>query len=263
MASRFQGGDKILRSLKQYRETATGKGRKRLGFFILEGFRAVLQVIAIRPDSVEELLIDERVEDISAYSGFPLRRLNASQLRSITTSTTPQGVVAIIRIPPESLTEKMPSSPGHRIVALENVQDPGNCGTIIRTAAAFDFNGVLLSTQCADPFSPKVVQATAGYVLIPWIRRIGAFVDSVAMLKRGGYRVYCADIRGTEKVNFAGIPRMVLVLGNEGAGISKELRELADVLFAVPMGGGRQVESLNVAVCGAISLFAAFRGGGW
>jgi RNA methyltransferase, TrmH family len=220
------------------------------------------QVISSHPAAIEEVLIDEGVVDASVYSGFFVRALPAGKLKTIAASMNPQGVVAVIRLPEGYYQSTLPSSPGKRIVLLEDIQDPGNVGTIIRTAVAFGFGGVLLSRKCADPFSPKVVQASAGAILVPWIRRDDNYMEYVEQLKMSGHRLLCADVRGKRSISFSQIPRMIIAFGNEGTGLSSRLSGLADDCFAIPMERN-SVESLNVAVSGAITLFAAFRQSGW
>ncbi|MBN1577063.1 MAG: RNA methyltransferase [Chitinispirillaceae bacterium] len=207
-------------------------------------------------------MIDAATVNASRYTGIPLRELSAGQLKTIASSTTPQGVIAVVRIPAGSYLSALPADPGNRIILLEDVQDPGNVGTMIRTAAAFDFSGVLLSRHCADPFAPKAVQSSAGAILIPWIRRGEGCLDALGELKSRGYRLFCAEMHGNTTVGFADINRIVVAFGNEGSGLSDRLLQLADCRFAIPMKR-HSVESLNVATAGAVTLFAAFRRSGW
>ncbi|MBN1308960.1 MAG: RNA methyltransferase [Chitinispirillaceae bacterium] len=207
-------------------------------------------------------MIDAAAVNPSRYPGIPLRELSAGQMKRIASSTTPQGIIAVVRIPAGTYRTALPADPGDRIVLLEDVQDPGNVGTMLRIAAAFDFSGVLLSRRCADPFSPKAVQSSAGALLVPWIRRGEGYLDAVGVLKRKGYRLYCADTEGAAEVGFAAAKRLVVAFGNEGAGLSDRLLHHADCRFAIPMKR-QSVQSLNVAAAGAIALFAAFRKSGW
>ena len=152
-----------------------------------------MQVVATHTDAVEELLIEEHAAVPRECSGFSLRTLTGAQFRSIAASVHPQGIIAVVRIPPDCYQTTLPPDPGNRIVLLEDIQDPGNVGTMIRNAAAFGCSGVLLSRQCADPFGPKAVQSSAGAVLVPWIRRGDHYLDAVVALKKKGFRLYGAD----------------------------------------------------------------------
>ena len=169
--------------------------------------------------------------------------------------------MALVRIPEGSYGSVLPALPGDRIVLLDDIQDPGNVGTLVRCAAAFDCSGLLLSAKCADPFGPKAVQASAGALMRPWIRRTDAYLAMVSELKEQGYRLLCADTEGRERMNFAGIGPVIIAFGNEGAGPSADLLRHADDCFTIPMNCSA-VESLNVAVSGAIALFTAYSGQG-
>jgi TrmH family RNA methyltransferase len=263
MASGVPGGGPVLRSLDWYRELCTeGRSRREAGFFLVEGERAIAQIAAANRGAVDEVLIDEALAAPSFTDGIPLRRVSSRQLKTIASSATPQGLIAIIRLPEGSYGITMPELPGNRIVLLENVQDPGNVGTVIRSAAAFGINGILLSRQCADPFAPKAVQASAGAILSPWIRRGEEYLETVSALQRRGYRLFCADVRGEPSVDFGSRAPCIIAFGNEGAGLSEDLLQMADFRFSIPMVPGA-VESLNVGVSAAITMFAAQCTGGW
>jgi TrmH family RNA methyltransferase len=138
---------------------------------------------------------------------------------------------------------------------LEDIQDPGNVGTLIRTAAAFDYSGVILTEKCADPFSPKCLQSTAGSVLSLWIRRTAAYTDLVDKLKRRGHSLVAADLLGTEDPSMLSrLNKLVLALGNEAAGLSDALLEKSDHTIKISVAG-LKAESLNVAACGAICMY--------
>jgi len=219
--------------------------------------RATLQVMALHPEAIEEVLIDENVVETELLDGRKLRRLTAAQLKSISSFSAPSGIIALVRIPDDVYASSLPVNAGKRVIVLEDVQDPGNIGTLIRSAAAFDCDGVLMSRQCADPFSPKAVQASAGAVMVPWIRRCDSFIDVIGELKRTGFSLYCADVRGEPSMDFGAADRTAFVFGNEGAGVSSRVAAMADRTFSVPMNSGA-VESLNVAICGAITMFFAY-----
>jgi TrmH family RNA methyltransferase len=154
----------------------------------------------------------------------------------------------------------LPESPGPRVLFLEDIQDPGNVGTLIRTAAAFDFSGVILTEKSADPFSPKCVQSTAGSVLSLWLRRTKDCLGMVKELKEQGYFLLAADLNGKEDTTiFTGRHKLVLALGNEASGLSDEVLKMADYRLRLPTVR-EKAESLNVAACGAILMYLASRG---
>jgi TrmH family RNA methyltransferase len=138
---------------------------------------------------------------------------------------------------------------------LEDVQDPGNVGSLIRSAAAFGYSGVIMSDKCADPFSPKCVQATAGTVLSLWIRRSDAYMKTVEELKQKGYKVVSTALNGNDwPAVLAGLDKIVLALGNEASGLSDAVVGVSDYCCKIHVASER-AESLNVAACGAICMY--------
>ena len=190
---------------------------------------------------------------------FPIREVTESQFKSISQTATPQGVLAVVRSPDGIRSAALPTDPGPRVLLLEDIQDPGNTGTLIRTAAALGFSGAILSDKCADPLSPRAVQAAAGAVLSIWIRRTGGYLGMVNELKRRAYRVIAADLGGEEDEDaLGGQEGLVLALGNEASGLSATVLALADRRLKLPTARGK-AESLNVAACGAILMYLATR----
>jgi TrmH family RNA methyltransferase len=248
-----------LKPLKWYKQLATKKGRLAAGAFLIEGPRAIAHLVQHHPDAVLEIV---SVEDPPpAWHNYPLRYVTVSQLQTICSTQTPQGTLAVVRLPAAVYTDDLPASVGPKVVLLEDVQDPGNVGTLIRTAAAFDFSGVILTEKGADPLAPKCVQSTAGTILSVWLRRTSRYLELVQALRRQGYTCVAADLGGTALPTVLAAPlRLLLVLGNEAAGLSPALLQLADVRLKIPLSA--KAESLNVAACGAICMYLSTAGDG-
>jgi TrmH family RNA methyltransferase len=135
------------------------------------------------------------------------------------------------------------------------VQDPGNVGTLIRTAAAFDYSGIILTGKCADPFSSKCVQSAAGSILSLWIRRTDSYLYLMDELRGRGHVLVAADLRGQREPSILKEQRkLVLALGNEAAGLSEMLLKRSDYRIKIPIKKSK-AESLNVAACGAICMY--------
>src|ERR1051326_4490224 len=181
--------------------------------------------------------------DAVAAGGQPIAVLEFSKelRRAVGDTKTSQGVFGLFERPPSRFAnDKL-------VAALDGVQDPGNVGTIVRLAAAFDA-GVALLPGCADPFSPKAIRASAGAILSVPI----ASVTAQQLIDAGRPLLY-ADARGAA----AAPPRdAILVLGSEGRGVSEEIREHGKPIAIETTG---RVESLNVAAAAAILLWQAFR----
>lgn len=255
MVTYFQGGCTSLRALSWYRELQQRKYRYQHGFFLLEGTRAIEQLVHAHPEAIDELLVTDAFIPPESFSCYVKRLLTSVQFKTIVTAATPQGVAAVVRLPPKCSSGVLPDVPGERILLLEDVQDPGNVGTLIRTAVAFNYSGVILSRLSADPFAPKAVQASVGALLNLWIRRVDTYINMVMELKTRGYALLGTDCAGCAPIDFSQYNRFVIALGNEGSGLSENVLSLTDVRFAIPIDT-TGVQSLNVAVSGAITLFA-------
>lgn len=163
---------------------------------------------------------------------------------------TPQGACGAFTLPVPFPLEGAPT----RLVALDGVQDPGNVGTIWRTADAAGLNGMLLAASGADPFSPKVQRSAMGSGFRVPVRVTDSLADELTVLRALGYRVIVSALDGAPF--YEAVPRcdkFVLVIGNEARGVSDEVSAAADVRLKLPMRGG--AESLNAAVAAGIMMY--------
>ncbi len=242
-----------LKPLKWYRRLATKRGRLESGAFLVEGDRAIQQIVTTHPEAIVEILTVTEVP--SRYQNYKVRLVTERQFSSICLAKTPQGTMAVVRFPMEIYSDRLPQRAGSKILLLEDIQDPGNLGTLIRTAAAFDFSGVIMSENCADVLSPKCVQATAGAVLSIWLRRTRRYLELAEALRKSGHFLVAAELKGAvEPSVLCRQSKLILALGNEGVGISGALLEVADFRLRIPTVGSK-AESLNVAACGAICMY--------
>ncbi len=249
--------DVRLKPLKWYKNLAEPRGRLEARAFLAEGERAISQIIAGHPHEVLEIVAVE--EPPSNYIKYPARLVTESQYSYISPAKTPQGIMAVVRMPADILSGRLPANIGNRVLLLEDVQDPGNVGTLIRTAAALDFSGVILTEKCADPLSPKCVQSTAGAVLSLWLRRTGSYLGLLHELKVAGFYLVATDTNGNEDHSaLISHEKLLLALGNEASGLSEALLKESDFRLRIPVNT-RKVESLNVAACGAICMYLSSR----
>jgi TrmH family RNA methyltransferase len=245
-----------LKPLPWYRKLTTKKGRLAAGAFLVEGQRAIGSLIQHHPQAIKEILTV--APPPPEYAGYPVHYVTEKQFHSICLTRTPQGMLAVVALPEALYTTTLPEVLGARILLLEDIQDPGNVGTLIRTAVAFDFSGVLLTDKCADPLAPKCIQATAGTVLSVWLRRTPHYLGLVHALQQRGYACMAADVHGHEApARLHATAPLLLALGNEAAGLSPQLLQLITTRINIPIS--RHVESLNVAVCGAICMYLSSR----
>lgn len=225
------------------------KGRRESGCFLVEGRKMVEEALASAFD-VETVLVQEGMELPDGLT-MPVYELPAHVLAAVCNTKTPQGIAAVVRM-------KEQSALGKHIVVLDGVQDPGNVGTIIRTADAAGLDGVLLSTQCADVFSPKVLRATMGSIFRMNLRTTDDLPGELTKLREKGYSILSSQLDGTpfyerEKV----AERFALIIGNEGNGVSEQVQQTATHQVRLPMRGG--AESLNAAIAAAIMMYELMR----
>ena len=208
--------------------------------------------LKLRELAAEESHADFAREVCGNARGFIVTR---SLLETICDTRTPQGVCAAFELPEPVALEQLPE----RVVALDGVQDPGNLGTIWRTADAAGFQALLLGAGGADPLSPKVQRAAMGSGFRLPFCHTPELADALLQLRQRGYRVFASDLSGAD---FYARPdageKFVLVIGNEARGISDAVREAADCRVKLPMRGG--AESLNAAVAAGIMMYELMRG---
>lgn len=225
------------------------KGRRESGCFLVEGRKMVEEALKSAFD-VEAVLVQEGVSFPDGLT-MPVYELPAHVLAAVCDTKTPQGIAAVVRM-------KEQSALGKHIVVLDGVQDPGNVGTIIRTADAAGLDGVLLSNQCADVFSPKVLRATMGSIFRMNLRTTDDLPGELTKLREKGYSILSSQLDGTpfyerEKV----AERFALIIGNEGNGVSEQVQQTATHRVRLPMRGG--AESLNAAIAAAIMMYELMR----
>lgn len=175
-------------------------------------------------------------------------------MASISPMRTPQGMLAVCRLPDTALPEMLP---GSRYVVLDGVQDPGNVGTVLRTADAFGCTGALLLPGCADPYGPKTLRAAMGAVFRLPLYTVGleALPD---LLADAGLPLYGTALRhDTVDVRQRDLRRCALVIGSEGRGVSAEVLALCRETLRIPMSS--HCESLNAAAAAAVLLWEAYR----
>lgn len=175
------------------------------------------------------------------------------EMAAVSATASPQGILLVCE-EPMLVPEVLQPTADARFLALDGIQDPGNLGTLVRTARAFDLTAAITLDGTVDPWNARVVRASAGSVFrIPVVRAPWSEVAAWAT----GMQVIVADATGQDAATLAVTPPWMLVVGNEGAGVRAEIREVAGVRAAVPMPGA--ADSLNAAVAGAIVLYELTR----
>ena len=232
------------------------KYRREENAFVLEGLKPVEE--AVRQGLVKEIFVSES-ENNNAIVFDKIEVVEDSIFKGLSDTVTPQGILAIVKIP-EYDNRVIFEKEKCRLLCLEEVRDPGNVGTMIRTAEAAGFDAVLLSPGCADVYQPKVVRSTAGAILrMPCLYcDESTFAGQLELLKGNGFTLFATHLQGA--VDFkepAYDGRVGVLIGNEANGLSDEATQLADVKVKIPMQG--EVESLNAAVAAALLMYEVNR----
>jgi RNA methyltransferase, TrmH family len=230
-----------------------GKFRRQQGRALLEGPHLLSSLLehGLRPLAIlatEQGLQDPEIATLIARAELEPVLLAEAVFRAIVDSQTPQGLAAEIALPDRS------TAAGGTTVFLEGIQDAGNVGTIIRSAAAFGAAAVVLDAACADPWSPKTLRAgMGGHFAIP-IVQVGALA---AALDAFTGKLLCTVAHGGTNLRSAQLSGPIgWLFGSEGSGVSRALQERAAVRVTIPAAPG--TESLNVAAAAAICLYEGF-----
>ena len=239
------------------RDLQKAKNRRASGLFLAESMKMVREALAL--SLCRTLVVDaKRQEDyadliaMAQESGCEVLLVTAAIMQAISEQKTPQGVCCTVEIPKE------PAQLGGRlIVAMDGVQDPGNVGTILRTADAAGFDGAILSGACADLYSAKTLRATMGSVFRVPVKRTDDLPGELEALKAQGYAVVATELGGADFYANCPHEKAVLVIGSEGRGVSQAVRDAATHHLALPMRGG--AESLNAAVAAGIMIYEMAR----
>lgn len=235
------------------------KERKEKKSFVVEGRKMFEEICQDTSRVVKAYFSESYVKEY--YDGkelpkVPYEVVADSVFDAMAETVTPQGVLAIVKMPEYSLDEMVAEAGS--LVLLENLRDPGNLGTIIRTAEAAGVSGVILSKESVDIYNPKVIRSTMGAVYrVPFLY-VEDFTELLKTLREQKVRLLAAHLKGQktfDKADYSG--KVGILIGNEANGLSEEASELAEEKVLIPMAGS--VESLNAAVAAALLMYEAFR----
>ena len=259
--------------IRLVRKLATRKGRYQEGRFVIEGLNLVREAVTRRLDT-DFLMIPEDWEtaggqdDISGLKAFTAECIADADITvcavppgvfsSLTDAVTGIGILGVLKMPAQDPGYAAHLPEGSNILVLDRIQDPGNMGTMIRTAVAAGYGMILAMKGTADIYSAKVLRATAGMIFEIPLAYVSDADELAKVLRTSGRRIAVTDPAGGVPYYIEDLSRNVaLVIGNEGNGISDEIMSLADIRVTLPMKGS--IESLNAAVSAAILMYEAVR----
>lgn len=257
--------------------TEKSKARREAGLFVIEGPRMFIETPL---EWIEEIYVTQRFLD-NADSGLSVSSAGSvenshsdhstsirasemitwmnhevvteEQMKKLTDTVTPQGILCVVRQPSYTM-EDIINHPGHRLIMiLEDIQDPGNLGTIFRTAEGAGASGIIMTKGCADLFNPKVVRSTMGSIY-----RVPFFVtddieQTISLVKNAQIEVFAAHLKGEHFYDEIEYKDAAFLIGNEGRGLKDSTASLADTYIKIPMSG--ELESLNASMAAGILMY--------
>lgn len=238
---------KLVKKIASLKEK---KYRERYREFMVEGALSVTWALS-SPYQVRDIVFSEDFhlpEDLQT-EGKNLVKVPAHLFAKMADTKTPQGILCTCSLPE---TPAMPEA--GLFVYCDRVRDPGNLGTIIRTADAMGFDGVILSPDCVDPYNPKLVRSTMGSLFHITLYD-GVDYEAMATWQHHGFSLAVSALseKAVTPQELSVTDKTVIVMGNEASGVSKEILSLADSVVKIPMAGS--AESLNVAAAAAILMY--------
>ncbi len=250
--------------VKHFRSLLTKKRRQRAGLCPLEGVRLIESALDAGAHintafACPELLTDDRAQALIARIkalGAPVHALTLRAFESMCDTQNPQGIAATARVSTHQLEDLAPVGSAVYLW-LHEVRDPGNLGTMLRTAAAFSVRGVVLLGECADVYSPKTVRASSGAVfLVPTV--VATWDDAHGWAQE---HEVCTVATAGSAQTAASEPhypeRLAVIIGSEAHGVAEDIQKAADLRVRIPIADS--VESLNAAVAAGIMLYEVTR----
>ena len=243
----------LFKEIKKLKEK---KHRIKSNKYLIEGLRFVEEAIKSKV-SIDSIIFTESFKEknpdlfLKINENIKLIQMNEALLKQLCSTENPQGIVGVINMQNKELKS------GELVVLVDKVQDPGNMGTIIRTAHAAGAAGIVMTKGTVDIYNDKTLRSTMGSIFyIPIVEDNS--LDFVKSLKKEGYKLVVSSLQGKNNFfeeNLQG--KVMIAVGNEGNGVSEEVYDIADIKVKIPMPG--EAESLNVAVATSIMIYEKIR----
>jgi RNA methyltransferase, TrmH family len=248
--------------IKKITSLSQGKYRKLYGLFVVEGAHIIdellkshwmVHVLVVTHEAAEERPISALIK-VAQHHGLPIEFIAQKIFSKLSDTETPQGILAVVNLPLTSMGRLISA---RRILIADGVTDPGNLGTMIRTAAAFGFEGFVTTPGSADIYSPKTVRASQGAIFHLEIANHLDYKEIIQRIKPS-HKIYALTAQASIDLQSAKpAANSALVVGAEISGVSPEISAIADLTLKIPMSG--QVESLNAAVAAGIAMYEFVR----
>lgn len=247
--------------IKNIRKLKEKKYRDIENSYVIEGIKLIKEAIAENANIKQIIMCEDYTDNVELdkdtlfeIAKYNLIYVTRNIINLITDVKTPQGIIAVIE--KNNNIEQIDYSQDI-IVALDGVQDPGNLGTILRTADSANLKQIILSKNCADPYNPKVVRSTMGGIFRINIIEVEDLENSLKQMKKNNFKVMVTSLDTEKSVYDVDYSKKVIVIGNEANGVSKEVQDMADEKVIIPMLG--KTESLNASVAAGIMIYEYVR----
>lgn len=234
------------------------KVRNERNVFVVEGIKMFSEAPKNRIEKVfiSETLFNKKKQELN-LDGLKVEILSDKVFSHVSDTKTPQGILCIVKQKKTKLEEIFAQNPAHLMI-LDNLQDPGNLGTIVRTAEGAGVSGIILSKDCVDIYNPKTIRSTMGSIYRMPFLYVEDLENTIDEVKKQGIKVYAAHLQGKNNYDEENYKTgCAFLIGNEGNGLRDEIAEKADIWVKIQMHG--QVESLNAAIASSILMFEVGR----
>lgn len=249
--------------IKYSKKLKVKKYRQENGEFMIEGVRLIEEAVqsgaiiryCLCSDNLEGDRVKSLLKDMKD-NGVKVFETEDKFIEDICDTKTPQGILAVVRMKEHDMNGIVDKS--DFIIVLDRIQDPGNLGTMIRTADAAGAQGVIISDGTVDPYSPKVLRSTMGSIFHIPVVHADSIGEAIQSLKKKGYKVYVSSLEGSSpyyREDYRG--KTAIVIGNEANGVDGNIYALGDRMIKIPMPGS--AESLNAGIAAGILVFEVAR----
>jgi TrmH family RNA methyltransferase len=234
----------------------TARGRSEAGLFMIEDVRSVRDAI-LKGAKLYCVIEKDGVKTDIEYN-CPVYTFAPKLFDNISETVTPQGVIAVVYMHNYTLGDVLRMD-RDCVILCEALQDPGNIGTVIRTAHAAALGGVILTKGCCDLYNPKIVRSTmTGMMSIPVVQNVTA-KEAVELFRKNGYGIVAGALTDTTEnlyeTSLSG--KQLIIIGNEGNGVTEDTLKMCDKTVKIPME--EDAESLNAAIAGAVMIYEHYR----
>lgn len=234
------------------------KFRNEQEVFLIEGIKLFQEAPknCIKSIYISESLFN-RKEHEKILGDFQYEVVKDDIFQRVSDTKTPQGIICVVQQQKYTLKDLI-NQPDSHLILLEDLQDPGNVGTIIRTGEGAGVTGVILSKNSVDIYNPKTIRSTMGSIFRMPFLYVEDFYETLSELKKEGVKTYAASLDGTKFYDEENYRQSIgFLIGNEGNGLSEKAMNSADFKIKIPMEGS--VESLNAAVAATVLMYEAYR----